>query len=324
MSHSNETFTNELFPNELFPNDETQILDLLNSHYPMHFDQIEFVRDSGCMAYTFYTSDAKYFLRITKPAFLDTAIKSLDIHLFLQKEDFSVPKILFTKENSPSIKVTKDQNSYFYILYEFIDGSEVNPEKDAKSLGAFVGKLHHTMKHYPGQLVKRDKSYYIDRYIQILHTKNYPKIDAFAQYGEALWERVKDLPYGYCHGDLYTGNILKSTNGQLYLLDLDTFCEGFIMYDPALICNRTDYFNYKENGYSETEKVYNEFLSEYIKYNSLNNEHLHCIYDLLVLYHFALQATIIELFGLDCVDEAFFDNQLDWLNKWQAQCQSNL
>ena len=34
-------------------------------------------------------------------------------------------------------------------------------------------------------------------------------------------------------------------------------------------------------------------------------------YDLIALYHFALQDTIVEVFGMDCVDDEFFDCQLE-------------
>ena len=44
-------------------------------------------------------------------------------------------------------------------------------------------------------------------------------------------------------------------------------------------------------------------------------------YDLIALYHFALQATIVEVFGMDCVDNEFFDCQLEWLYQWREQCE---
>jgi hypothetical protein len=43
----------------------------------------------------------------------------------------------------------------------------------------------------------------------------------------------------------------------------------------------------------------------------------------MALYHFSLQATIVELFGLDCIDEAFIDKQLDWLYRWKEECEWN-
>ena len=300
--------------------DEKWILAQLNAFYPMHFDAVTFVRDSGCVAYEVFSGGHRYFLRVTKPAFSDTASLSLDIHLYLQRQGFSVPPILFTRDGLPCARTDAEDGKRLLILYEFIEGKEVDPRQDAEVLGAFVGKLHQIMKAYPGKLPRRDKSYYIDRYIRIMRTKQYERTDAFIAFGDALWERVKDLPYGYCHGDLYPGNILKTADGQLYLLDFDTFCEGFLLYDPALLCNSTDYFDLEDDGYGKTRRVYTRFLSEYKKYIPVIQKEADALYDIIALYHFALQATIIEIFGINCVDNAFFDRQLDWLYKWQNQC----
>lgn len=298
----------------------TQILRILNDHYSICFDRIEFIRDSGCFAYAVYASGCKYFLRITKPMFYDTASKSLDIHLFLQKQGFAVPKIIFTREGLPCVNAADRNGKCFYVLYEYIEAEEVDPEKDAEIIGAFIGKLHRVMKDYPGKLVKNDKHYYIDRYINIMHAKQYDKVDNFIAYGETIWNRVKDLPRGYCHGDMYRGNLLKTSDGQLYILDFDTSCEGFPMYDPALICDITDFFELEDDGCIKSKNAYERFLPEYLKYSSLTDNEKKAFYDLIALYHFALQATIIELFGINCVDNAFLDKQLVWLYKWEEQC----
>lgn len=303
--------------------EQTQVLNIINENYPMDFDAIEFVRDSGCVAYTVYASGCKYFLRITKPMFFETATKSLDIHLFLQKQNFAVPRIIFTKGGLPCLQVSDEEGDCFYVIYEFLEGEEVDPEQDAEEIGAFIGKLHSVMKDYPGELTKNDKHYYLDRYIDIMRTKQYERTDEFITFGEALWKRVKDLPYGYCHGDMYRGNIMKTSDGHLYILDFDTSCEGFPMYDLALICNITDYFELEDDGYMKSKRVYEWLLPEYLKYSSLTRAETEAFYDLIALYHFALQATIIEIFGIDCVDNEFLDRQLGWLNEWQEQCEQN-
>lgn len=312
MGSSNET----VFDTDM---DNNLILEKLNASYPMHFDRITFVRDSGCLAYEVFSGSHRYFLRITKPTFSDTTAVSLDVHLYLQRQGFSVPPILFTKDGMPCIQIFTQEGKCCFILYEFIEGEEVSPVRDAEALGAFVGKLHQTMKTYPGKLPRRDRQYYIDRYIQIMRAKQYDKVDAFTAYGDALWERVKNLPYGHCHGDLYPGNILKTPEGQFYLLDFDTFCEGLTLYDPALLCNSTDYFNLETDGYEKTKKIYNRFLSEYTKYIPLSPGEADSLYDIIALYHFALQATIIEIFGINCVDNDFLDRQLHWLQEWKKQ-----
>lgn len=73
----------------------------------------------------------------------------------------------------------------------------------------------------------------------------------------------------------------------------------------------------------KSEEVFERFLPEYMKYNSLSKAEMAAFYDFIALYHYALQATIIEIFGLDCVDNGFLDRQLDWLYKWREQCTEN-
>ncbi|HBN83738.1 MAG TPA: hypothetical protein DDZ89_07815 [Clostridiales bacterium] len=292
------------------------ILNILNKSYPICFDKLEQLRDGGSTSYAVVSGGDKYFLRVIKPAFFDTAIKGVDIQVFLQNKGFPVPPVVRAANGLPYFRMDGE----LLILYEFIEGSESNPEQDAEAIGELVGKLHSVMKDYPGELVKRDKQFYIGRYIDILEKKQYPKTDEFFTYGETLWDHVKDLPHGYCHGDMYDGNIHKTPDGKFYVLDFDTSCEGFPMYDLALICNKTHYFGFNESGFGKSKEVLSRFLPGYMKHITLNQTEANAFYDLIALYHFALQATIIEMYGPNCVDNTFLDEQLDWLYKWWAQC----
>ena len=92
------------------------------------------------------------------------------------------------------------------------------------------------------------------------------------------------------------------------------------MYDPTLLCNKTHYFDFDEHGYRRSKEILSRFLSGYMKHNTLTQAETDAFYDLIALYHFALQATIIQNYGLDCVDNAFLDKQLDWLLRWREQC----
>jgi len=71
------------------------------------------------------------------------------------------------------------------------------------------------MEGYPGELAEHGKSFFIGRYMDILQQKKYPepKLARFRGYGEELWEKVKDLPRGYCHGDLHQGSLLHTSKG---------------------------------------------------------------------------------------------------------------
>lgn len=289
---------------------------LLNKRYPIKFERIEPMRDMGSRSYTAFASGGKYFLRVINLSVLNTAITGADIQVFLQNRDFPVPPIIFTNDNAPYVR----QENNLYILYEFVEGDNVDPEQDAEAIGALVGKFHQEMKAYPGALIKRDKHFYIGRYIDILRQKHYPQTDAYVEYGDKLWENIKDLPRGYCHGDLYSGNIRKASNGKLYIHDFDTSCEGFPMYDPMLICDMTDYFAFDEGNFSRSNHVLARFLPEYRKYSTLSQAEVEAFHDLIAVQHFATQATIMGIFGLDCFDNTDMDQQLKWLYSWRKQC----
>jgi Ser/Thr protein kinase RdoA (MazF antagonist) len=295
-----------------------KILDILNEHYPVNFDRLELFREGGSDSYTAFSGNDKYFLRVIKPAFFDTALSGADIQVFLQKKGFPVPVVISTKADLPYIK-TPDR---LLILYEFIEGENSKPDNDAEVIGALVGKFHQEMKEYCGKLVRRDKQFYIGRYIDILRTLKYPRIDEYIGYGDYLWEKIKDLPLGYCHGDMYEGNIRKSPDGKLYIHDFDTSCEGFPMYDLTLICDKTKHFEFEECNYDKSNKILERFIPEYKKYNELTQQEIDAFHALIAIQHYSTQATVMELAGLDCIDSTDMDNQLDWLYNWRKQCDS--
>jgi len=293
------------------------MLALMNHNYDIHFDRLELFRDGGSTAYTLYSGAKKYFLRVLKPAFFDTAINAVDIQVFLHEQGLPVPPVIFSKSGLPYVKTSAG----LLILYDFIEGAEAVPADDAELAGALIGQLHREMQNYPVELFQRDKHFYIGRYIDQLRAKQYKKADAFAEYGDVLWEKLKDLPHAYCHGDMHPGNMHKTPDGKLYLLDFDTSCCGFPMYDIALFCNQTHYFKYNKQDYAKSRSMLHRFLPAYETHCSISTDEINAFYDLIALSHFALQATIIELYGIDCVDSRFFDKQLDWLCRWREQCE---
>lgn len=235
-----------------------------------------------------------------------------------------MPPVIFTREDEACVQWEDEEGQQTGILYSFIEGEETDPEQDAEQAGALIGSLHRMMEVYPGPLVEREKPYYIRRYIDILRKKEYPRAEEFAFYGEALWKKVKKLPRGYCHGDMYCGNTHRAVrDGGIYLLDFDTSGRGFPMYDIVLYCNKTHYFRFQEDGLTRSQAVLRRFLPEYRRYHPVGEEEIQAFPDLMALYHFALQATVMENNGLNCVDNAFLDRQLDWLYRWREQCRFN-
>ena len=82
------------------------------------------------------------------------------------------------------------------------------------------------------------------------------------------------------------------------------------------MCDMTNYFELKQEDIETTKKVYADFVSAYIRRRSLSREEVLSFPCWVALRHFQLQATILEIHGIDCIDERFIDWQLYWLNKW--------
>lgn len=286
---------------------------------------MELLREGGCVSYCVYEDNKKYLLKIIPSAFMDTAKQSLNILMYLEEKHFPSPRIVPAKNRLSYIEVDEQNNKTFWVLFDFIDGQEPVKGVDIEIIGELIGKLHCTMQEYKGKLQEHGKEFFIDRYINILKQKNYDikKIEVFREYGDTLWEKVKNLPRGFCHGDMYIGNLLKTPQSKYYVLDFDTSSDAFPVYDIMVMCNSTNYFDFDEEGYEKSKNAYEAFLKGYLKHCTLTDKELKAFYDLIAVYHYQLQATIIEIYGLDCVDDKFLDKQLEWLMKWREQCEKN-
>ncbi len=173
------------------------------------------------------------------------------------------------------------------------------------------------MEKFPEEALSKGKEFFIGRYLDFLRKKNYPRIAEYEELGERLWDTVEDLPQGKCHGDLHRGNLLQNTDGQIFLVDFDTVCRAPFMFDVMVMCDMTDYFNLKQDDIELTKEVYQKFLSGYLDCHTLSREEIDSFPYWVGIRHFQLQATILEIYGVDCIDEGFIDGQLYWLTKWQ-------
>ena len=302
--------------------EKQELLEILNCNYENIFTDVNFYRDGGSLSYIVLSNDKQYFLRIIRPEFLVTAVQSIDIHMFLQGHNFPVPVIVFTKDNQPYVTRKTDSQTNLLVLYEYIDGGEID-DTDVENIGELTAKLHNIMEHYTKPLKSRDKHFFIGRYVDILRSKGDHTADEYERLGDMLWEKAKNLPKGFCHCDLYPGNILKSNDGKLYVLDFDTSCIAFPMYDITLFCNKTNYFEYSHEGFYKSELRLQHFLKGYLKHRTLTDEEMRAFYYFHVIYHYQVQATIVEIYGIDCNEDDFEDKQLDWITSWIKKAETD-
>ena len=296
--------------------DEKTLQDILALNYGIESPSLEFLREGGATTYI-VNGRSEYLLKVIGSAFSDTARQSASIMRYLEENGFPVPKTILTNSGEPFFETEIDGEHKLIVLMEFIAGDEPELETCPTEAGAMVGRFHQLMEKYPAELVLHGKEFFIDRYIGFLRKKNYPRIKEYEELGEHLWDKVKDLPQGNCHGDLHRGNLLQNADGKIYLVDFDTACCAPLMFDVMVMCDMTDYFNLKQEDIELTKEVYRKFLSGYSDQYTLSHEEILSFPYWVAIRHFQLQATILEIYGVDCIDEGFIDRQLNWLNKWQ-------
>ena len=296
--------------------DERILQKILTKEYGIDSPSLEFLREGGSHTYV-VNGKNKYLLKVIGSAFSDTARQSISIMRYLEGNGFLAPKTMLTKSGEAFFETETDGEKKLIVLMEFIDGDEPDMEICAADVGGLVGRFHQLMEKYPEDTVPKGKEFFIGRYLECLRKKNYPRIAEYEELGERLWDKVKYLPQGKCHGDLHRGNLLQNTDGQIFLVDFDTVCRAPFMFDVMVMCDMTDYFNLKQEDIELTKEVYRKFLSGYAGYHKLSREEILSFPYWIAIRHFQLQATILEIYGMDCIDEGFIDGQLYWLNKWQ-------
>ena len=296
--------------------DERTLQEVLTRNYGIEFTSLEFLREGGSHTYVVKGKN-HYLLKVIGSAFSDTAMLSVSIMRYLEGNGFPVPKTILTKNGEVIFETEADGEKKRIVLMEFIDGDEPELESCPSEVGGLVGRFHQLMEKYSIELDSHGKEFFIGRYLEFLRKKNYPRIKEYEELGDRLWEKVKNLPYGICHGDLHRGNLLKNSNGEIYLVDFDTACQAPLMFDIMVMCDMTDYFNLKQEDIELTKEVYRKFLLGYSNYHTLSREEKLSFPYWVAIRHFQLQATILEIYGVNCIDEGFIDGQLSWLIRWQ-------
>ena len=299
-----------------------KLIDQLSQIYGCKFDDIELLRDWIGQVYIVKRGGRKYICKVFRQEHTGAALQSSSIMNYLKNNAFLVPTIMVTENGNNHFLTQED--SRVGILYEYVDGREPERSTYLKAIGKQVGYMRKLMELYRGEIYRHDDSFFIKRYITILEKKKYEGTDKFEKHGYDLWNMVRDLPIGFCHGDMHTGNMILSGRG-LTFFDFVACSISHPLYDIATSCDGTDYFDLSdrnfEEGLAKTKANLDVFLQGYSTYYNISEADIRAIFNFIAIRHYDIQATIIESQGLDCVDPAFFDDQYRWLMKWKAACE---
>ncbi|MDP4089562.1 MAG: phosphotransferase [Bacillota bacterium] len=302
-----------------------KLMEEIQNKYHCKFDNIELIRDMIGQVYLVEGNGERYVFKMFRKSYSEQAIQSAGIINYLHRKGYPVPRIINTLDEEPYYVSETEQR--VGVLYEYIMGTEPDTDTDVESLGRLAGEMRSIMEGYSGNIVHHGKEFFIDRYIDILDRMGCEEKGKFSEYGNELWNRVRNLPEAFCHGDLHTGNMLIDSKHKITIFDFDASGKASAAYDAATLCDKTDYFNLSDanfyDGYRKTRIMLERFLKGYSRYYSMSDEEIRAVFNFIAIRHFDIQATIMESQGLNCVDQDFIKKQLQWLMKWDKVCTNN-
>ncbi len=296
------------------------LLRILNYYYKLNFNEISLHRDMIGYVYFVKSSTKKYVLKLYRHFNTEQALQSIEIIQYLKQNNYPVVSIVFTQHGRYFIELTMPEGKCIGILFDYIDGIEPNRENELASIGRQVGELHEIMSKYPNPLIIRGKEFFIDRYITILREVLYCplRIKDLEDYGQEVWDRMSGLPHGFCHGDLHTGNMLKTKSNEYILFDFDIASYSHSVIDVAILSDGTNFNNLTEFAYDNTKRTFEKFYQGYSKIITLSDAEISAIFDFIPIRHYELIATITDCQGLDSLSPAFIDEQYGWLMGWKT------
>jgi len=303
--------------------DHAGLLEAINGSYPVSVDRIALHRDlighvyfcSGC-------GKGGYALKLYRPHHAENALNSIGIISYLRGKGFPAVPVIPTAAGEMSINIATPGGRCVAILFERVWGVEPAAETEIADIGLQAARLHGLMKSYPGRLARHGKGFYVDRYISLMREKRYDRarVRELDELGERLWRRMEKLPGGFCHGDLHTGNMLRTESGEYVLFDWDAASWTSPVVDVATLCDASDFNVPDVAAYDPTMRRLERFYQGYSKAGTLTQAEMDAVFTFIPVRHYEIIATITSCRGLDGISEGFLDEQYEWLLRWEEMC----
>lgn len=302
----------------------SSLLAIINDHYLINATKMYLYRDMIGSVYFLESDNRKYVFKLFRREDTEQVLQSLEIISYLRSFDYPVVTVIAMPDSGAMhMMLDLPEGKRAGVLYEFLEGTVPDfAAGDITAVGQQIGRLHNLMANYPKPLIRRAKSFYIDRYIDLLRENGYDaaKTATLAEYGDRLWGNMEQLPGGFCHGDLHSGNMIK-IGERFVLFDFDVASHTYPVIDAATLSDGTNYNRLDDSAYDNTRRKFERFYQGYFRERTLTDREIDAIFDFIAIRHYELNATITEyrmpFRGMSFMSVAGFDDQYEWLMRWR-------
>lgn len=278
----------------------------IERHYDFSIHEATLIREQIGRVYRLDTDRATFALKWYRTGWDDVAVRAAQVMAHLNQSTPFAPVILPT--------VTGDLTSIIdgtrVVLWEWVDGEDVDKETDADSLFALWEGVNRAMAEAPFLLPKRRWSDSVKRYCTCLFQTGWSEERSFViqDMSRAWMDAVDTLPQGFQHGDFHTGNVLKTSEG-LVLLDFDACGEGVSMADLATMYDGIPFHDCTKEAMERTVTSWRQRFDP-------DPAWIRGLLAVLPLRHMEIIANILMANGMSVRDHALFDKQHKWMRRF--------
>jgi Ser/Thr protein kinase RdoA (MazF antagonist) len=269
--------------------------------------------------------DSMWFLKVYRSTKYDArrALASARALQVLGRHGFSVPQLVPNQRGETLVEFRAVEGPRIAYMYQGILGPEPR-EADAEHgvrFGRTAARLHQVMDEVasPGDFSVVDYDYLFGRYLRgVEHFLEYETsaLRFLRKLAQDLWNELNRLlpktspQFGFCHGDMHTGNAVLTDAGQIFLLDFDACGFGWRVMDIGTYYVSHDWMGLDDEGYRKRQQVCSYFLQGYNSVRPLTEEELKALDLFMAIRHF-------ELLGIGIYRVPF--SGMHWVNREQLQ-----
>lgn len=290
---------------------------ILERAYSLEIDRIYLYREMGGSIYYVSTkSRDRFVLKVYKAYHTAVAVQAADVMEYLEGNGFPVAPIVKNRDGGLLTAVSMPECECLAALHPFVDGHHPDVGESIQSIGRLAAELHEAMKTYPRPLTRCSRQVHIDDFIAFM-TEHFgareSDIRELEEYGHTVWERVENLPAGFCHNDFHNHNMILQDQ-RIVLFDFDTASVGHPMFDVASICDRTDFWKVTPDDVDSTLTYLEQFNDAYSTSGSLSDGELASVFGCIAVRHCRLHGIRdrAPIRGSSHMTEQWFDDLMTW------------
>jgi Ser/Thr protein kinase RdoA (MazF antagonist) len=273
------------------------------------------------------TGDKSYILRAYRCGWrtLEEVLYEVDVLLHLKDKGVPISIPLPGIDGNYVNVLEAPEGSRFTILFSFAPGNEptYDKEEEAVQYGKAVAKIHEATDGFQSRHPRFsiDTDHLIDSPLKTIRPFLMNRVqdwEYIKELGQKLKSGLFDIPHGalekgFCHGDLHGWNAGISVNGTITLYDFDCCGSGWRAYDMAV-------FRWSARIREKELQRWTAYLLGYQSVRKLNSVDLEATSLFVGIRHIwmmGVHTSIADAFGLNWVNDAYFNLQLNFLHKWE-------